>query len=881
MAQTANTYTFAASTGASLDPMVSAVTLVGGGCIDDGASAVTPIGFTFTYEGVAYTDFSANSNGVMRLGTTAVGTAYSNIGTFGSASLAPLWDDHCTGATGVTYVLTGSPGSYVLVVQWDLAISFGSATFFQAWLYEADGVIEYRYGSPDVNPGSATIALVGANTANLQSVTPPSSVAVGTRNDNVATWPGAGQMYQWTPPAPAACVTPIAVSAPQTSTSTDVSWTCASCTGTYYVEYGPTGFVPGTGATAGGGTVIPGATSPTTISGLSSTSVTDIYVRQDCGGSGFSTNSAVERFIPGDVCGNAIDLATLTSPLTSTTVGANDNFTNTCAFGNTDPDLVYYIDVPAFGTLSIGQTSNLYDSENTLFYGGTCPGTTQIACYDDPDIQTATWVNSTGSTQRVYWVQDGYFSGNSGSFTLAWTLTLPPSCPTPANLAVTNVTFDTADLTFTGSGATSYNWEVRSSGAAGSGPVGLLASGISAGSPINVTGLPNSTTMNAYIQAECPGPDFGPWSSAVNFSTLTPGQIGNGTATTPLLPIYTCYGYNYSQQIYLASEYNTPANTYITKIRFFYDNGGTVTANWQDWVVYMGNTTKTSFTSTTDWEPIGSLTQVYSGVVTPVAGQWMEITLNTPFTWNGIDNILVAVDENTPNYSCTAAWRSYTASGNRGILYYSDGTNPDPSAPPAANYGPVNTLSQIQIVGTAPVACSTPVPGNTQASAGSVCAGNSFTLTIQNQPVGIGNTFQWQTSPDGIAPYGDILGATASTYTTTMSGSAYYQCNVTCSTGPVTVASTPVQVLQAPGINCYCVPVTSAGCTDGDVIARVTLNTLDNNSGTGCPSGIGGNGYSDYTATAPAPPNTYTTTLQAGTSYGCTVYAGQYPEGYA
>jgi hypothetical protein len=72
----------------------------------------------------------------------------------------------------------------------------------------------------------------------------------------------------------------------------------------------------------------------------------------------------------------------------------------------------------------------------------------------------------------------------------------------------------------------------------------------------------------------------------------------------------------------------------------------------------------------------------------------------------------------------------------------------------------------------------------------------------------------------------------------------------------------------------YCTPVTSSGCTDGDVIARVILNTLDNNSGTGCPSGLAG--YSDYTANP-----LLTTTLQAGSSYSCTVYAGQYGEGYA
>ena len=82
----------------------------------------------------------------------------------------------------------------------------------------------------------------------------------------------------------------------------------------------------------------------------------------------------------------------------------------------------------------------------------------------------------------------------------------------------------------------------------------------------------------------------------------------------------------------------------------------------------------------------------------------------------------------------------------------------------------------------------------------------------------------------------------------------------------------------------YCVPVTIFGCTDGDVIARVVLNTLDNNSGTGCPSdpfplasgAPYGPGYSDYT-TNPL----LTTTLLPSSTYSCTVYAGQYGEGYA
>lgn len=49
------------------------------------------------------------------------------------------------------------------------------------------------------------------------------------------------------------------------------------------------------------------------------------------------------------------------------------------------------------------------------------------------------------------------------------------------------------------------------------------------------------------------------------------GQIGAGTATMTELPINTCYGYNYSQQIYTAAEVTTAlgTSTLITKIRFY------------------------------------------------------------------------------------------------------------------------------------------------------------------------------------------------------------------------------------------------------------------------------------------------------------------------
>lgn len=181
---------------------------------------------------------------------------------------------------------------------------------------------------------------------------------------------------------------------------------------------------------------------------------------------------------------------------------------------------------------------------------------------------------------------------------------------------------------------------------------------------------------------------------AFNVGNSQTVQIGTGTTTTSYLPIYGLYGYSYSQQIYTKAQINTTGT--ITKIRFYFSSGAT-TANSIDWVVYMGHTTKTDFISTTDWIPSAGLTQVFNGVVTyPVAGNWMEITLSTPFVYNNTDNLVIAVDENTANYDGSIYWNSFTSGANTGMYYRNDLTNPDPAAPPTAS-SRTATLSQVQL----------------------------------------------------------------------------------------------------------------------------------------------------------------------------------------
>jgi hypothetical protein len=238
-------------------------------------------------------------------------------------------------------------------------------------------------------------------------------------------------------------------------------------------------------------------------------------------------------------------------------------------------------------------------------------------------------------------------------------------------------------------------------------------------------------------------------------------QVGAGTTTSTNLPITSCYGYTYSQQIYLASEINATGN--ITSVSFYYASAPSSTAASDLWTVYLGHTAKTDFATTTDWESSTNLTQSYTGTVTfPAVGNWMTITLDTPFPYNGTDNLIVAVDENLTGYNCSASFNTSALGTNRAIYYYSDSTNPDPIAPPTAS-NRVSFVSNI-IFGGIMQAC--PTPSNLAVATIGV---NSADISWTN-----GNTettWQYIVQPSGTGtPSDTTAGTVTTTNPTTLTG---------------------------------------------------------------------------------------------------------------
>lgn len=157
----------------------------------------------------------------------------------------------------------------------------------------------------------------------------------------------------------------------------------------------------------------------------------------------------------------------------------------------------------------------------------------------------------------------------------------------------------------------------------------------------------------------------------------------------------------------------------------------------------------------------------------------------------------------------------------------------------------------INILPTAPCVAP-PVAGTTVANPATICPNTPVALTLSGAVYGSGQTYQWQSSPNGVT-WTNIAGATSPTYSTsTQTALTYYQCVFTCAGN--SVSSTPVLVNVNSFITCYC--NSNATSTGDEEIFNVTVGSLNNSST--CTTLAPGPGsivsqYSNYKSGAGAP----------------------------
>ena len=157
-----------------------------------------------------------------------------------------------------------------------------------------------------------------------------------------------------------------------------------------------------------------------------------------------------------------------------------------------------------------------------------------------------------------------------------------------------------------------------------------------------------------------------------NAQTIT---IGEGDGMTDVVPYNTFYNYSFTEQIFLASEIEYAGVIKAVSFRLAYSYN---TEHTSDIVVYMKNVSRSTFEDTSDYEPVTEDDIVFTGPWTIPADYdgWITIDFDTPFAYNGTDNLLIAVDENSEDYAIR--YFRFTDTPNTVLSYCSDIWNLNP-----------------------------------------------------------------------------------------------------------------------------------------------------------------------------------------------------------
>ncbi|MEZ4799909.1 MAG: GEVED domain-containing protein, partial [Flavobacteriales bacterium] len=644
---------------------------------------------------------------------------------------------------------------------------------------------------------------------------------------------------------PPACAAPSALAATPTTSGASFSWTENGTATVWNVEYGTPGFTPGTGAEVGAETATTNNPVSSTTT-LSANTNYQFYVQADCGGAQ-SVWSGPFNFYTGYCIPTITNSGDEISSFSTT--GGFTNITNPSSGTNAYYDYT-------------GQVVSAAESGTINFSASYVGGSAGWSIWVD-------WNNDLifdNVTERVYNAATTASSA-TGSFSVpaatpngnyrmrlraAWNLTSPPSCgntsygqtedytlsviaaPTclpPSAPTVANVSLDGFDVNWTAGGSESM-WNIEY-GAVGFTPGvdGIPVGGIMS-LPYTVSNtLSSNTNYEYYVQADCGGGDLSLWVGPIAFTT--PPACGDAFTD----PAGASAPYADSEYYEVTIYPTTPGEfVQVTFTAFDTEEG------YDGLMIYDGPSTASPVISAggVSYDPVTCPSDAWSGTNNP--------------------GIITSSD----------------VSGALTFVFQSDAPFLGSNAYPGWE---------------ATIACVAPCAGTpaiaTISTDASVCNGVDFTITSTGAEVAVGITYEWEVSTDGGFTFASAGTTATAELTTNQAVESVYHLVTTCTVSGLSSTSNDVTVTMNAPLDCYCVPTMTYGCAEGDIIARVILNTLDNDSGTGCPSDpnpgdsssdpdVQGDGYSDYTSDP-----LLTTTLQAGASYNCTVYAGEWGENYA
>lgn len=281
--------------------------------------------------------------------------------------------------------------------------------------------------------------------------------------------------------------------------------------------------------------------------------------------------------------------------------------------------------------------------------------------------------------------------------------------------------------------------------------------------------------------------------------TIPAANTNDGSGRRPLA---TYWGYERATILYQPSEFGGVFGD-ITSVGF-YVNSLFNPGNMVDVRIYM-KLRDNAFTGTTSYtSEVTDATLVFGPTTLPAsgltAGQWYQINLTQPFSYDGSKILEVIVETSatgTGNEDFDGKQFRYTTQANSSLFqYWNQDTDYDPSA--------LGTLSNqrpnIRFNVEEPPCATSGFTGGTAVSSNlTPCSGDQFTLSVNGASTGGGIIYQWQSSPNDV-DWTDIAGADQASLTTGHSATTYYRRKITCSATDAYSASVQVASAGSSGL---------------------------------------------------------------------------------
>lgn len=184
--------------------------------------------------------------------------------------------------------------------------------------------------------------------------------------------------------------------------------------------------------------------------------------------------------------------------------------------------------------------------------------------------------------------------------------------------------------------------------------------------------LTASTEYSVRVNAVCGTDDESEYTEEVGFRTNCIGggemEIAGTGSTQNYIPVGNFYNYSYTQQILTAEEIGATGT--ISSISFEYAYS-TPTTSKNNVKIYMANTDKSEFASTSDWFAVSDMQLVYQGNLNCSQG-WNEFALNNTFAYAG-GNLAILVEDNSGAYNGSAyVFATTTTSRNSALTWQAD-----------------------------------------------------------------------------------------------------------------------------------------------------------------------------------------------------------------